>query len=32
MPHIFTAVSEEPVRVLIIYSPPYTEKGAVRHD
>jgi quercetin dioxygenase-like cupin family protein len=31
MPHIFTAVSEEPVRVLIIYSPPYTEKHAVAH-
>jgi quercetin dioxygenase-like cupin family protein len=31
MPHIFTAVSDEPVRVLIIYSPPYTEKNAVAH-
>jgi quercetin dioxygenase-like cupin family protein len=31
MPHIFTAVSEEPVRVLIIYAPPYTEKHAVAH-
>jgi quercetin dioxygenase-like cupin family protein len=31
MPHVFTAVSDEPVRVLIIYSPPYKETGAVRH-
>ncbi len=31
MPHIFTAVSDEPVRVLIIYAPPYTEKHAVAH-
>lgn len=24
-PHVFTVVSEEPVRVLVIYSPPYEE-------
>ena len=28
MQHVFTAVSEEPVRVLVIYSPPYLEKQA----
>jgi quercetin dioxygenase-like cupin family protein len=27
--HRFTAVSEEPVRVLVIYSPPYDDRGAV---
>jgi mannose-6-phosphate isomerase-like protein (cupin superfamily) len=27
MPHTFTAVSEEPVKVLVIYTPPYGEKG-----
>lgn len=25
VPHVFTVTSEEPVRVLIIYSPPYEE-------
>ena len=25
LPHVFTVVSEEPVRVLVIYSPPYGE-------
>ena len=25
MPHAFTVVSDEPVRVLVIYSPPYEE-------
>lgn len=24
--HVFTAVSDEPVRVLVIYAPPYAEK------
>jgi quercetin dioxygenase-like cupin family protein len=31
MPHTFTAVSEQPVKVLVIYTPPYGEKGAVTH-
>lgn len=31
MPHTFTAVSDEPVRVLVIYTPPYGEKGAIMH-
>lgn len=31
VPHVFTAVSEEPVRVLVVYAPPYGETGAVRH-
>lgn len=31
-PHVFTAVSEEPVKVLVIYTPPYGERGAIRHD
>lgn len=26
-PHIFTAISDEPVRVLVIYSPPYGENA-----
>jgi mannose-6-phosphate isomerase-like protein (cupin superfamily) len=30
-PHVFTAVGEQPVRVLVIYSPPYVETGAVAH-
>ncbi len=30
-PHVFTAVGEETVRVMVIYSPPYVETGAVRH-
>jgi quercetin dioxygenase-like cupin family protein len=30
-PHVFTAVTEE-VKVLVIYTPPYVERGAVRHD
>ena len=25
MPHVFTVVSDEPVKVLVIYSPPYEE-------
>ena len=25
MPHVFTVVSDEPVQVLVIYSPPYEE-------
>lgn len=25
LPHVFTVVSDEPVRVLVIYSPPYEE-------
>jgi quercetin dioxygenase-like cupin family protein len=25
-PHVFTAISEEPVKVLVVYSPPYGEK------
>lgn len=28
LPHTFTVVSEEPVRVLVIYSPPYEENPA----
>jgi mannose-6-phosphate isomerase-like protein (cupin superfamily) len=28
MPHVFTVVSDEPVRVLVIYSPPYAEHPA----
>lgn len=28
VPHVFTVVSEEPVRVLVIYSPPYEEHPA----
>ena len=31
VPHVFTTVSEGPVRVLVIYAPPYAETGAVRH-
>lgn len=31
MPHVFTAVSDGPVRVLAIYAPPYGEHGAVTH-
>jgi quercetin dioxygenase-like cupin family protein len=27
-PHVFTAVSDEPVKVLVIYSPPYAEEPA----
>ena len=30
VPHVFTTVSDEPVRVLVIYAPPYAETGAVR--
>jgi quercetin dioxygenase-like cupin family protein len=30
-PHVFTAVGDETVRVLVVYSPPYVERGgAVR--
>ena len=25
MPHVFTVTSDEPVKVLVIYSPPYEE-------
>jgi mannose-6-phosphate isomerase-like protein (cupin superfamily) len=25
MPHVFTVLSDEPVRVLVVYSPPYEE-------
>jgi quercetin dioxygenase-like cupin family protein len=25
MPHVFTVVSDEPVKVLVVYSPPYEE-------
>jgi mannose-6-phosphate isomerase-like protein (cupin superfamily) len=28
MPHIFTAISDEPVKVLVIYTPPYMEDPA----
>jgi quercetin dioxygenase-like cupin family protein len=28
MPHVFTVVSDEPVKVLVIYSPPYEEHPA----
>jgi quercetin dioxygenase-like cupin family protein len=31
VPHTFTAVSDEPVKVIVIYTPPYVEKGAVTH-
>lgn len=27
--HVFTVTSDEPARVLVIYSPPYSEAGAV---
>ena len=27
--HVFTAVSDEPVKVLVIYSPPYQEKPQI---
>ena len=27
IPHVFTAVSEQPVKVLVIYSPPYEERA-----
>ena len=30
VPHVFTTISEEPVKVLVIYAPPYAETGAVR--
>jgi quercetin dioxygenase-like cupin family protein len=30
-PHVFTTISEAPVKVLVIYAPPYAETGAVRH-
>jgi mannose-6-phosphate isomerase-like protein (cupin superfamily) len=26
--HVFTVISEEPVKVLVIYSPPYEENPA----
>jgi quercetin dioxygenase-like cupin family protein len=29
--HVFTTISTEPVKVLVIYAPPYAETGAVRH-
>jgi mannose-6-phosphate isomerase-like protein (cupin superfamily) len=28
VPHVFTVVSDEPVKVLVIYSPPYEENPA----
>jgi quercetin dioxygenase-like cupin family protein len=31
VPHVFTTISDEPVRVLVIYAPPYAETGAIRH-
>lgn len=31
VPHVFTTISEEPVTVLVIYAPPYSETGALRH-
>lgn len=31
VPHVFTTISAEPVKVLVIYAPPYEERGAVRH-
>jgi quercetin dioxygenase-like cupin family protein len=31
VPHVFTTISDEPVKVLVIYAPPYAEAGAVRH-
>ena len=31
VPHVFTTISDEPVRVLVMYAPPYAETGAVRH-
>lgn len=30
VPHVFTTISEVPVKVLVIYAPPYAETGAVR--
>ena len=30
-PHAFTVLSDE-VKVLVIYTPPYLERGAVRHE
>lgn len=30
-PHVFTTISEQPVKVLVIYAPPYAESGAVRY-
>jgi quercetin dioxygenase-like cupin family protein len=31
VPHVFTTISEQPVKVLVIYAPPYAETGAIRH-
>src|SRR5437879_13311111 len=31
VPHVFTTMSVEPVKVLVIYAPPYGETGASRH-
>ena len=31
VPHVFTTISDAPVKVLVIYAPPYAETGAVRH-
>ena len=31
VPHVFTTISDEPVKVLVIYAPPYAESGAIRH-
>ena len=32
VPHVFTVVSEKPVKVLVIYSPPYGEAAHKRKD
>ena len=31
VPHVFTTISDQPVKVLVIYAPPYAETGAIRH-
>ena len=31
VPHVVTTLSDEPVKVLVIYAPPYAETGAIRH-
>jgi len=31
VPHVFTTISEQPVRVLLVYAPPYAESGAIPH-
>lgn len=32
MPHVLTVLSDEPARVLVIYSPPYAESADRRRD